>query len=49
MLHAEHLALQHPITGKVMDLRAPLPEDMASLLAALRKIRRTEKASRKSR
>jgi 23S rRNA pseudouridine1911/1915/1917 synthase len=36
MLHAEHLVLQHPITGKAMDLRAPLPADFREVLAALR-------------
>jgi 23S rRNA pseudouridine1911/1915/1917 synthase len=37
MLHAEHLVLSHPATGKVLDLRAPLPADFTALLAALRK------------
>jgi 23S rRNA pseudouridine1911/1915/1917 synthase len=37
MLHAEHLVLQHPVTGKVLDLRAPLPPDFAAVLKALRK------------
>lgn len=36
MLHAEYLALTHPVTGRPLDLRAPLPEDFATLLAALR-------------
>ena len=27
MLHAEHLVIAHPITGKSLDLRAPLPAD----------------------
>jgi 23S rRNA pseudouridine1911/1915/1917 synthase len=36
MLHAEHLELVHPATGKTLDLRAPLPEDFVSILAALR-------------
>ena len=36
MLHAEHLVLAHPITGKPLDLRAPLPEDFRSLLVGLR-------------
>jgi 23S rRNA pseudouridine1911/1915/1917 synthase len=38
MLHAEHLALTHPISGKLIDLRAPLPADFNILMAALRKI-----------
>ncbi len=31
-LHAEHLQFSHPITGKPIDLRAELPEDMGRLL-----------------
>jgi len=38
MLHAEHLVVKHPITGKVLDLRAPLPKDFESMLKALRKL-----------
>jgi 23S rRNA pseudouridine1911/1915/1917 synthase len=37
MLHAEHLVVKHPITGKVLDLRAPLPKDFEKMLKALRK------------
>jgi len=36
MLHAEHLELTHPVTGRPLDLRAPVPEDFATLLTALR-------------
>jgi 23S rRNA pseudouridine1911/1915/1917 synthase len=36
MLHAEHLVLQHPISGKALDLRAPVPADFRALLAGLR-------------
>lgn len=36
MLHAEHLIVTHPITGRSMDLRAPLPRDFEDVLAALR-------------
>lgn len=43
MLHAEHLRLTHPITGKVLDLRAPLPADFAALLKTLRRIGRAAK------
>jgi len=35
-LHAAHLVLDHPITGKELDLEAPLPEELASLLEQLR-------------
>jgi 23S rRNA pseudouridine1911/1915/1917 synthase len=34
-LHAARLALAHPMTGKRLQWEAPLPEDMARLLAAL--------------
>ncbi len=32
-LHAERLAFAHPVTGKPLDLRSPLPEDLAAALA----------------
>jgi 23S rRNA pseudouridine1911/1915/1917 synthase len=32
-LHAERLALSHPLTGERIDLRSPLPEDLAVALA----------------
>ena len=35
-LHAQSLALTHPVTGQAMEFDAPLPEDMQALLAALR-------------
>lgn len=38
MLHAEHLVVTHPITGKVLDLRAPLPKDFDKMMKALRKL-----------
>ena len=37
MLHAEHLVLTHPVSGKELDLRAPLPDDFAATIKALRK------------
>lgn len=37
MLHAEHLVLAHPISGKELDLRAPVPDDFKSVVAGLRK------------
>lgn len=40
MLHAEHLVLMHPISGKELDLRAPLPKDFAQMIKALRKAAR---------
>lgn len=41
MLHAEHLVVTHPITGKTLDMRAPLPDDMKRLIASLKKIKRS--------
>ncbi len=38
MLHAEHLVVAHPITGKTLDLRAPPPADFGKISAALRKL-----------
>jgi 23S rRNA pseudouridine1911/1915/1917 synthase len=38
MLHAEHLVVKHPISGKVLDLRAPLPADFETQLGQLRKL-----------
>jgi 23S rRNA pseudouridine1911/1915/1917 synthase len=35
-LHASDLALEHPATGEPLRLKAPLPLDIAELLAALR-------------
>lgn len=36
MLHAEHLVLAHPKTGKELDLRAPLPADFLAVMKTLR-------------
>jgi 23S rRNA pseudouridine1911/1915/1917 synthase len=36
MLHAEHLVLTHPVSGKELDLRAPLPEDFKAVIKTLR-------------
>ncbi|HUR60019.1 MAG TPA: RluA family pseudouridine synthase [Opitutaceae bacterium] len=36
MLHAEHLVLAHPKTGKELDLRAPLPPDFLQVMKTLR-------------
>ena len=37
MLHAEHLVLAHPVSGKELDLRAPLPKDFLAMIKGLRK------------
>lgn len=34
-LHAARLALAHPMTGRALEWEAPIPDDMARLLAAL--------------
>lgn len=36
MLHAEHLVITHPITGRRLELRAPVPADFAAVETALR-------------
>jgi 23S rRNA pseudouridine1911/1915/1917 synthase len=36
MLHAETLTFLHPITGRKMEMRAPLPEDFQVMLAAFK-------------
>jgi 23S rRNA pseudouridine1911/1915/1917 synthase len=46
MLHAEHLVVTHPITGKVLDLRAPLPADFSALVKALRRATKPVKRRR---
>jgi 23S rRNA pseudouridine1911/1915/1917 synthase len=35
-LHAEHLAFDHPISGRPMVFDSPLPDDLAGILAELR-------------
>ena len=35
-LHASRLALEHPVTGEVMEWHAPLPEDMQKLLQGIK-------------
>jgi 23S rRNA pseudouridine1911/1915/1917 synthase len=37
MLHAEYLRIAHPVSAKVLELRAPLPRDFETLIVALRK------------
>jgi len=38
MLHAEHLVIAHPISGKVLDLRAPLPKDFVKMMKGLKTV-----------
>jgi 23S rRNA pseudouridine1911/1915/1917 synthase len=35
-LHAEHVAFEHPVTGEAIDVRSPLPADLAEALAKAR-------------
>jgi 23S rRNA pseudouridine1911/1915/1917 synthase len=35
-LHAEHLALEHPVTGESLAFDSPLPDDLVTVLATLR-------------
>jgi 23S rRNA pseudouridine1911/1915/1917 synthase len=42
MLHAEHLVLAHPVSGKTLDLRAPLPRDFESTMKELRRAAKTK-------
>ncbi|HUW25268.1 MAG TPA: 23S rRNA pseudouridine(1911/1915/1917) synthase RluD [Gallionella sp.] len=37
-LHATHLALEHPVSGGMMEWHAPVPEDMGQLLRQLREV-----------
>jgi 23S rRNA pseudouridine1911/1915/1917 synthase len=41
-LHAQHIALTHPVTGARLDVEAPLPRDMDAVLAWLRASRADE-------
>jgi hypothetical protein len=34
-LHAERIAFRHPTTHEVVEIAAPLPEDLAELLALI--------------
>ncbi len=47
MLHAEHLVFRHPVTGKTIDLRAPLPADMQQQMKQLRKLAQTADKARR--
>jgi 23S rRNA pseudouridine1911/1915/1917 synthase len=38
MLHSERLVFTHPVMGKALDLRAPLPADFKAVITALRKM-----------
>src|SRR5262249_46389777 len=38
-LHASGLAFNHPVTGRRLELGAPMPEDLAQLIARLRRER----------
>ena len=38
-LHAERIALDHPVTGERVEIEAPLPKDLSLALKYLRKYR----------
>ncbi len=40
MLHAEHLVLTHPVTGKELDLRAPVPADFQEMIEMLKGLKK---------
>jgi len=42
-LHAQRLRLSHPISGRALSFEAPLPDDLAALLQALRLDARTRR------
>jgi 23S rRNA pseudouridine1911/1915/1917 synthase len=41
-LHARRLAFSHPITGEPLDLTAPVPSDMAAVLARLDELKKED-------
>lgn len=45
MLHAEHLVLTHPVSGKELDLRAPLPQDFVAMMKVLKKAAQPKKTT----
>ncbi len=42
MLHACHLKFNHPVTGEILDLAAPMPEDMEKAIGELERGEATE-------
>jgi 23S rRNA pseudouridine955/2504/2580 synthase len=36
-LHAQHLALKHPVTKKIIEWTAPLPDDLQTFWDILQK------------
>ncbi len=48
MLHAEHLVLTHPISGKELELRAPLPKDFLAMIKTLKKAAKPPAAAAKA-
>jgi 23S rRNA pseudouridine1911/1915/1917 synthase len=47
MLHAENLVLTHPISGKELDLRAPLPADFQAMIKQLKKLAKAQDRERR--
>jgi len=48
MLHAAHLICTHPVTGKTLDLRAPLPADFNAMIKTFRAAAKAKPARRPS-
>ena len=46
MLHAERIVVRHPVTGRTLDLKAPIPADFNALVAALRRAAKIAQAGR---
>jgi 23S rRNA pseudouridine1911/1915/1917 synthase len=46
MLHAEHLVLTHPVSGRELDLRAPLPPDFLAMIKTLKTAARPRPVAR---
>ena len=46
MLHAWRIKLIHPVTKKIMEFEAPVPDDMADLISELKRVNVERKDSR---
>ncbi len=49
MLHAEQLVLTHPISGKQLDLRAPLPKDFIAMIKTLKTVAKPKPVAKPAR
>jgi len=46
MLHAERIVVRHPVTGRTLELKAPIPADFSGLVVALRRAAKGSQAGR---